>query len=446
MQKKYLGLIAVLSFLLIVIMSNTFVVSGNSVPSTNSYNLLRNYEKDYRNFEEKEIGDKVVYFQQRKIGGAVVELDYVLYHFDKESKKFVDKKVKLRDDLPDKLPKIIAKEQAETFAEGKVESSMLYFISPESDVFADIKTKNPVWVVRSKDKNGFLILTVIDAVTGEKLGYGTPPPSEAFSFTGPMFYGPNSPCSSGWMRWYQNAASWFSTLNYSTSSAKWPNKNTIKSYIQSTETALFYEIAHGGSYYFSGGCDPSGYGLEHTYPADIEAWIADYEKMPFTFLGSCDGLCDTSAGTFANKFTKGSVDSTVVAGYCGMAGTDCASCWDYSVYWQTAFFNYTSQGKTIGEAYNYANGLYPQCVKPSGNCMRVYGDLNLKLVPKVKRFPYIPGDTNKDRDVDLADLGTFAGYYGMTTGAVWSMGDFDGDGDVDLADLGLLAGNYNRTM
>jgi len=190
MKKKYSSLIAILGILIIAIISNVNVISGsiseNSVYLSPSYNLLKNYEKDYKNFEEKEIGDKVVYFKQRKIGEAFVEWDYVLYHFEKQSKKFVDKKVKWRDDLPDKLPKIIAKEQAEVFAEGKVENSMLYFISPESDVFPNIKTKNPAWVVRSKNEQGRLILTVVDAVTGEKLGYGISPPSEAFSTAGPV--------------------------------------------------------------------------------------------------------------------------------------------------------------------------------------------------------------------------------------------------------------------
>ena len=56
--------------------------------------------------------------------------------------------------------------------------------------------------------------------------------------------------------------------------------------------------------------------------------------------------------------------------------------------------------------------------------------------------PSIPGDTNRDGDVDLADLGNLAGNYGATSGKAWEQGDFDGDGDVDLVDLGALAGNY----
>jgi Tol biopolymer transport system component len=55
---------------------------------------------------------------------------------------------------------------------------------------------------------------------------------------------------------------------------------------------------------------------------------------------------------------------------------------------------------------------------------------------------WIPGDTDRDGDVDLVDLGNLATYYGTTSGATWGQGDFDGD--VDLVDLGALAGNYGH--
>lgn len=54
----------------------------------------------------------------------------------------------------------------------------------------------------------------------------------------------------------------------------------------------------------------------------------------------------------------------------------------------------------------------------------------------------LPGDTNLDGNVDVVDLGTLAGNYGVLDGATWAMGDFNGDGAVDLLDLGALTGNY----
>jgi hypothetical protein len=52
------------------------------------------------------------------------------------------------------------------------------------------------------------------------------------------------------------------------------------------------------------------------------------------------------------------------------------------------------------------------------------------------------GDTDRDGDVDLADLTQLLAHYGQTSGAAWEDGDFDGDGDVDLTDLSGLLTNY----
>jgi hypothetical protein len=61
-------------------------------------------------------------------------------------------------------------------AEGLVESSRLYIISPDSDVFPlDPTPENPCWVVRSLNRSRVVIL-IIDAVSGEILDNGIPPP------------------------------------------------------------------------------------------------------------------------------------------------------------------------------------------------------------------------------------------------------------------------------
>jgi hypothetical protein len=52
------------------------------------------------------------------------------------------------------------------------------------------------------------------------------------------------------------------------------------------------------------------------------------------------------------------------------------------------------------------------------------------------------GDTDRNGTVNLSDLGTLAGKFGTTTGAIWADGDFDSNGNVNLSDLGALAGNF----
>ena len=60
--------------------------------------------------------------------------------------------------------------------------------------------------------------------------------------------------------------------------------------------------------------------------------------------------------------------------------------------------------------------------------------------------PYLRGDTDLDRDIDLTDYNSLVtnfdplGAYGLH---LWQDGNTDGDGDVDLADYNALAGNFH---
>ena len=137
------------------------------------------------------------------------------------------------------------------------------------------------------------------------------------------------PCSGGWTSWSGNAEAWFNSMGYSTEEVLWPTQTKIQSHIQSDETAMFYELAHGGSNYFASGCVNDEY-AEYTYASEIEAWIAGYNKMPFAFIGSCAGMCSTGDGTFAYEFRKGESLGTTVVGYCGMSEPQCDTCWGYS--------------------------------------------------------------------------------------------------------------------
>lgn len=294
-----------------------------------SNDLLKKYEPDYEKFKGVQIREKIVYYYQRMLGEAIVEQDSIVYHFDKNTEELLDKKIRWRDDLPKKLPKIsISSDQAESMVEGEVKFSTLYIISPESDVFPMKPTpKNPCWVVRSKSDDWGPCererVTIIDAITGEKLGYGVPPPYTAFSLTGPQN---DNPCSGAWDDWATSARNWFLVMGYSTERVTWPTEGQVRSHVQSDSTAMFYELAHGGSTSFSSGC-VGGTSYEITTATEVETWIADYNKMPFTFVGSCGGLCNTGDNTLSYEFRKGSTKGTATVGYCHMDWSDCDSCW-----------------------------------------------------------------------------------------------------------------------
>ena len=354
--------------------------------------------KGDKEFEKVEIGDMIVYWQQRMIDDAIVEGDYIVYQFDKGTRGLLKEEKHWRSDLPDPVIPKITKEQAESIAGGG--SATLYFISPESDGFPlDPTPENPCWVVRSVD-NGKMIVTIIDAVEGKILGYGVPPPQiTGFSLSGPQNH---TPCVGVWTAWYQNAESWFNTMGYPTEAVVWPTEAKVQSHIQSTETAMFYELAHGGSYSFASGCI-GGTTYEGTTASEIKTWITGFTKMPFTFIGSCGGMCYTTDGTLSYEFRKGSMDDTVTVGYCGMGTTPCnVSCWGTpSKLWQDALFNYMNQSWTVKAAFNQALADYPMCV----NCMRFAGDENLKVVPTVTRGALPVADAGPDQTVEQDSLG-----------------------------------------
>ncbi len=140
--------------------------------------LLRKLETSNKEFEQYEIGDVIVYGHQRMIDEAFVEFDYIRYVFDKNTKELIEKDVHWRDDLPEHLPPIISREEAEAMVEGEIDSAALYYISPESDVFPIQPTpQNPCWSVRILDDRGYVKdVIVIDAVEGKIVGHGIPPP------------------------------------------------------------------------------------------------------------------------------------------------------------------------------------------------------------------------------------------------------------------------------
>lgn len=138
--------------------------------------LLGKYETGDKVFKRYEIGRKIVYFHQRMIGDAIVEGDFIRYQFDRDTEELLDKGVHWRDDLPENLPELISKEAAEAKVDGIIQSSRLYFISPESAIYPIKPTpENPCWVIRTI-ADGNMTVKIVDAVTGELLGHGVPPP------------------------------------------------------------------------------------------------------------------------------------------------------------------------------------------------------------------------------------------------------------------------------
>ena len=361
--------------------------------------LIAPYETGEREFRKLEIGDKIVYFHQRMIDDAIVEKDFIVYQFDRETQQLLDKKVHWRSDLPDHIAPRITRDQANAMADGEVQLSELYIISPESDAFPlDQTPNNPCWVVRTV-RDGNILVTIIDAVTGKFLGLGVPPPQvTGFSLTGPTSL---NPCSGGWTAWYESGRDCFEAMGYTTEAVRWPTEDKVRGHIQSDETAVFYELAHGDSTSFASGCCEGTF-YEFTTAAEVQDWISDYTKMPFAFIGSCGGMCNTGPGTLSHAFRQGSMQDTVTVGYCGMGAAHCSTCWySYSLDWQETLFEYMATGSTIKDAYDQTMADYPACAPPEGTCMRFAGDEDFQVVPKIERghrIWYVGGDVVSSGD------------------------------------------------
>ena len=140
--------------------------------------LLKKMETSDKEFRKSELGNLISYKHSRMIDEAIVEKDSIRYVFDKNTKELIEKDVRWRDDLPEHLPPIISKEQAESMVGGEIQFSRLVFISPDSDVHPVKPTpENPCWTVRILDNIGFVKdVIIIDAVEGKILGHGVPPP------------------------------------------------------------------------------------------------------------------------------------------------------------------------------------------------------------------------------------------------------------------------------
>jgi len=392
------------------------LLAACAAPAAPPPELLRSFGDDGLDFERVVIGDLEIYHHQRTLLGALVEKDQIVYRFDRRTGQFLGRKASWRDRLEGRTPQpVIDAERAEALASGTALFSTLVIISPDSDVFPlEPVPTNPCWAVRSLDEAGFQRVTVVDAVTGAVLGPGIPPPAGGYSLTGPWY---SEPCDGGWLAWSANAHAWFETMGYPTDETLWPTETEVRGFVQSETTAVFYELAHGGSSSFASGC-VGGTGYETTYASEIESWIADYGRMPFAFIGSCGGMCSVADGSLSFEFRKGADRFATTVGYCGMGDAICETCWGYSIDWQDAFFSYVNGGATVQDAYEQALADFPSCAGPV--CMRFAGDTTFALVPGVQRRP---PEWTAPAIAPLLD-------YGRAGGIAWV--DYDGDGDQDL--------------
>ena len=71
--------------------------------------------------------------------------------------------------------------------------------------------------------------------------------------------------------------------------------------------------------------------------------------------------------------------------------------------------------------------------------------LSLAATANGHSSPYLLGDTELDRDVDITDFNNLATHFdpnGATAPHSWTNGNFNGDSNVDITDFNLLSSNF----
>jgi hypothetical protein len=174
------------------------------------------------------------------------------------------------------------------------------------------------------------------------------------------------------------------------------------------------------------------------YPADEGSYnvvISPVQAIPPAVISS---NFDVNGNRVAFQFSKdvsGSINGTVLSLTNLTTGQTIPVTVIYDAATDTARFAFSG----------FASGL------PAGNYRatiladRVWDSEGTKLPADVAlNFFALPGDANRDRSVDVADLGILASNW-QGTGRTFTQADFNYDGSVDVADLGILASNWQRT-
>ena len=100
----------------------------------------------------------------------------------------------------------------------------------------------------------------------------------------------------------------------------------------------------------------------------------------------------------------------------------------------------------MGTSVPPTNSLFDLNIDNVINTADLDGWLNLAATVNGHSSPYLPGDTDLDRDVDLTDYNQLATNFdpvGFQGPHWWNHGNFDADNEVDLSDYNVLAANFS---
>ncbi len=339
------------------------------------------------------IGEIIVKYWEHKVNDVFVKNDSILLNIDKNSGEIINYDIKWSEVDSSSFGSLNDDFKINNYSWKKLviflnKNDCSYFYT----FYEDITFPVICWEVRSC--NG--TTTLFDR-EGDKIGWGIPAPSEiGFSLNGyDEDVGPNI-----WQQWRENANTWFRKWCNSTSTVASPSVVSISQNISNPNVTYLYEIAHGGSTFFS----PNKNDYYYSYYVNYE--MRDRQPMKFAFIGSCDGMVNIDEGSFSYEFRKGQIQDTITIGYAGMAESPG---WSVSLDWQDYMFSKMDEGYTIKESFDLASIQYPTIVE----AVVFVGDQELKVNHKPEKPQKISGPKS--------------GKYSISYDYNTSTTDFDGD-------------------
>ena len=373
--------LTILTFFILIVSSLSFtnIPSGDSEDEIATQFVLNEISKltDAQIIFDDVIGERYVSYWEHIVNDIEIKNDYILLHRNHEGNTVLLYEKQWRD-IGEDLEALNDENfpfQRDAYSWKK--KVLLLTQQDCNDFYTFYNTqKYPVlcWEVRKIDGT-----TPLYDNYGNQIGYGIPAPFKGFSLSG--YHEPDYP--DPWKQWRLNADSYFSKWCNSTISMSFPTPATITSYISNPDYELFFELAHGGHYYFKATA------TEYYYASNVEAALIGRSAMRFAFIGSCGGMDQTGPGSWSHAFRKGQVTDTVTVGYTGMA--ECPG-WDVSLPWQNMMFSYMDNDYTIKDSFDIASAHYPT-IAP---CVVFVGDPTLKIKEEGGN-----GDDDDDDDDDV---------------------------------------------
>ena len=225
-----------------------------------------------------------------------------------------------------------------------------------------------VWLVPEEDGK----TKVVDAVTGETVGHGTPPPVNNATAISGYCAGYNDP----WKAYRANAASYFNRWGYAAWNVYAPSKSSVGAAVRNKDYKMWYCLAHGDSNRFQLSS------RTYVYASDIRSYMAGGQgssggsgeplirptpdvpapggrpPFQFSFLGQCGAFTSMNSRTIHSAFRRGATTKTCAIGY---YNAHLSAGWRYSLKWQKKLFLTVNSGYSFYTAFTRANAAYPAC-------------------------------------------------------------------------------------